>query len=200
MNNSGHMHVLGKFNLRVVTSWVVNSVVCGCTAVSSAAVWKKSIPYNNDSWDPHKADRVMVKPMLTHWNVLIWIQSIDQSTHQSSNQSTNPVRPGPWFNIKMSSYQYRKSYCGDKTIIRPSYLHNGISHTGKMAPLYWIRALVTHIGVRELVSIGSGNGLTPVRCQGIRGTYDWSLQITFSRKFSFKNAFESHFSLLQCVS
>ena len=34
--------------------------------------------------------------------------------------------PGPWFNIKMSSYQYRKSHCGDKTIFRPSYLHNGI--------------------------------------------------------------------------
>ena len=28
---------------------------------------------------------------------------------------------------KMPSYQYRKSYCGDKTILRPSYLHNGIS-------------------------------------------------------------------------
>ena len=32
---------------------------------------------------------------------------------------------GPWFNIKMSSYQYRKSHCGDKTILWPSYLHNG---------------------------------------------------------------------------
>ena len=25
------------------------------------------------------------------------------------------LRPGGWFNIKMSSYQYRKSHCGDKT-------------------------------------------------------------------------------------
>ena len=50
--------------------------------------------------------------------------------------------PGPWFNIKMLSYQYRKSHCGDKTILRPSYLHNGISYTGKMVSLYWIRALV----------------------------------------------------------
>ena len=25
---------------------------------------------------------------------------------------------GPWFSIKMSSYQHRKSHCGDKTIIR----------------------------------------------------------------------------------
>ena len=50
--------------------------------------------------------------------------------------------PGPWFNIKMSSYQYRKSHCGDKTILWPSYLHNGSSYTGKMTSLYWIRALI----------------------------------------------------------
>ena len=48
---------------------------------------------------------------------------------------------GPWFNIKMSFYQYRKSHCGDKTVVRSSYLHNGISYTGKMSSLYWIRAL-----------------------------------------------------------
>ena len=41
----------------------------------------------------------------------------------------------------MSSYQYRKSHCGDKTVVRSSYLHNGISYTGKMSSLYWIRAL-----------------------------------------------------------
>ena len=48
--------------------------------------------------------------------------------------------PGPWFNIKMPSYQYRKSHCGDKTVVRSSYLHNGISYTGKTASLYWIGA------------------------------------------------------------
>ena len=50
---------------------------------------------------------------------------------------------GGWFNIMMSSYQYtsRKSHCGDKTILRPSYLHSGISYTGKTS-LYWIRAQV----------------------------------------------------------
>ena len=41
----------------------------------------------------------------------------------------------------MSSYQYRKSHCGDKTILRPSYLHNRFFYTGKMTSLYWIRAL-----------------------------------------------------------
>ena len=50
---------------------------------------------------------------------------------------------GPWFNIKMSSYQYRKSHCGDKTVVRSSYLHNRISCTGKMVSLYWIGALNT---------------------------------------------------------
>ena len=40
----------------------------------------------------------------------------------------------------MTFYQYRKSHCGDKTILRPSYLHNRISYTGKITSLYWIRA------------------------------------------------------------
>ena len=51
------------------------------------------------------------------------------------------MEPGPRFNIKMSSYQYRKSHCGDKTVVRSSYLQNGISYTGKTTSLYWIRAL-----------------------------------------------------------
>ena len=50
---------------------------------------------------------------------------------------------GPWFNIKMSSYQYWKSHCGDKTILRPSYLHNGISYTGKTTSLYRISSLAS---------------------------------------------------------
>ena len=50
-------------------------------------------------------------------------------------------QPGGWFNINMSSYQYRKYHFGDKTILRSSYLHNGISYTVKMTSLYWIRAL-----------------------------------------------------------
>ena len=47
-------------------------------------------------------------------------------------------KSGPWFNIKTSSIQYRKSHCGDVTVVRLSHLHNGISYTGKMSSLYWI--------------------------------------------------------------
>ena len=47
---------------------------------------------------------------------------------------------GLWFNITLSTYQYRKSHRGDKTILLSSYLHNGIFYTDKTASLYWIRA------------------------------------------------------------
>ena len=43
--------------------------------------------------------------------------------------------PGPRFNMQIPSW---KSHCGDKTVVRSSYLHNGISYTGKMASLYCI--------------------------------------------------------------
>ena len=61
--------------------------------------------------------------------------------------------PGPWFNIKMPSYQYRKSYCGDKTGVRSSYLHNGISYVGKMASFYWISPpIANHCGEKYRIS------------------------------------------------
>ena len=41
-----------------------------------------------------------------------------------------------WYDIKMSSYWYRKSHCGNKLILLLSYLHNVISYTGKTS-LYW---------------------------------------------------------------
>ena len=63
--------------------------------------------------------------------------------------------PGPWFNIKLQSYQYRKSHCGDKTVIRSSYLYNGISHTGKMTSLYWMRTLIFKSGVQCVKIIAS---------------------------------------------
>ena len=44
----------------------------------------------------------------------------------------------PWFNFKMSSYQYRKSHCGVKSILPSSYLYNRISYTYRTTSLYWI--------------------------------------------------------------
>ena len=36
---------------------------------------------------------------------------------------------GPRLDIKMSFYHYRKSHCGDKTILGPFYLHDCIYYT-----------------------------------------------------------------------
>ena len=80
---------------------------------------------------PHKR-RVIWKEFPCHDLVMVFIKEI---TMYGS-------LPWPWFNIKMSSYQYRKSHCGDKTVVRSSYLHNRSSYTGKTTSLYWIRALV----------------------------------------------------------
>ena len=44
----------------------------------------------------------------------------------------------PWLSIKMLSYQYRKSHCGDKVSVRSSDLHTGNSCAGKMTYFHWI--------------------------------------------------------------
>ena len=68
-------------------------------------------------------------------------RSIQHFIGDTTSLAASCTRPGPQFNIKMSSYQYRKSHCGDNTVVRSSYLHNGISYTDKMSSLYRIGAL-----------------------------------------------------------
>ena len=70
--------------------------------------------------------------------------------------------PGPRFNKKMSYYQYWKSHCGDKTVVRSSYLHNGISYTGKIMSLYQIRARNNVIIADNLVTPGAETSETMV--------------------------------------
>ena len=77
--------------------------------------------------------------------VIVTFQNEGEQEYKNCELDKNQVSSsftvtGPWSNIKMSSYQYRKFHCGDKTILRPSYLHNVISLTGKVTSLYWIRA------------------------------------------------------------
>ena len=67
-------------------------------------------------------------------------------------QSGSEIIRGPDSNIKMSSYPYRKSHCGDKTVIRSYYLHNGISYTGKMSSLYWIGAQTIMRKISQIIT------------------------------------------------
>ena len=85
------------------------------------------------------------------------------NTLHAEDLSTQDVRAR--FNIKMSSYQYRKSHYGDKTVVRSSYLHNGISYTGKMASLYWIRSLaVSSYGIELFMTQYPGPGTRRFNC------------------------------------
>ena len=43
-----------------------------------------------------------------------------------------------WLSIKMLSYLCGTYYCRDTTVVRLSYLHNGISYAGTMASRFWI--------------------------------------------------------------
>ena len=87
-----------------------------------------------------------------------WFETLSHSLwrHRDEMDSYGVTQDsGGWFNIKMTSYQYRKSHCGDQTILRPSYLHNGISYTSKMSSLYWIRAqnvMYTSLGESQLLT------------------------------------------------
>ena len=74
--------------------------------------------------------------------------------------------PGPWFNIKTLFYHYRKYHYGDKTILRLSYLHNGISYTGKTASLYWFGALYSP-SIKEKGTSSSGSRCTTQRSNTI---------------------------------
>ena len=48
--------------------------------------------------------------------------------------------PGGLFDIKRSSYQYRKFHSWDMTSLWPPHPQTGISYSGKTTSLYWIRA------------------------------------------------------------
>ena len=83
-----------------------------------------------------------VASMLLHWFAReVRMKNSSKMSIHRKNITMLESRSGPWFNKKIPSWQYRKSHCGDKTVVRPSYVHNGITYTGSMASLYWIMAL-----------------------------------------------------------
>ena len=101
----------------------------------AVSIWLSRITSLEDvSWGRAPLALSLLAPWLTRY----WSSSFTYWIYLKKPKIV--LHPRPWFNIKMSSYQYRKYHCGDKTVVRSSYLHNGISYTGKMTYLYWIRA------------------------------------------------------------
>ena len=90
-------------------------------------------------WAPYKYERQYTIYIIQHPNSRACF-NIKKLSYQYKT-SHYKDKPGPRFNIKMLPHQYRKSHCGYKTVVRSSYLHNGISYTVKTASLYWIEAL-----------------------------------------------------------
>ena len=60
-------------------------------------------------------------------------------------KNENRVRyPGLWFSIKCHLTNIGNHIVEIRGwVVRSSYLHNGISYTGKMSSLYWIRAMIS---------------------------------------------------------
>ena len=100
-----------KVNIKAPRHWPL----CGeFTGTGEFPAQRASYAENVSIWWRHHG-------FLCYWRALTQITPNDRPRRTSS--------PGPWFNIKISSYQYRKSHCGDKTVVWSSYLHNGISYT-----------------------------------------------------------------------
>ena len=99
------------------------------------AIWEKLDTY----W--HLEHPLVQCTHLLEENIIEW-QSVQNRLCKglafgwSRRTIQHKCRPGPRFNLKISPYQYRKSHCGDKTVARSSYLHSGISYTGKTTSLY----------------------------------------------------------------
>ena len=134
------------------------------STMGKSNIWKNILPLYivhdqyliKSNWINHLLDNYSYSSRLIWWiicntplfslrlsaNVTLYIQQTAYFALVGICEFACDQYSGPWFNIKMSSYQYRKSHCGDQTILWTSYLHNGISYTGKMTSLYRIRALV----------------------------------------------------------
>ena len=95
------------------------------------------------------------------------------------------TKTGDWFDIKMPSYQHRKSHCGDKTILRPSYLHNRISYIGTMVSLYWIRAQIVDIPPRGPSHCHDRWWSGDARIQGISNSGQSNWRHNFMQNISF---------------
>ena len=99
----------------------------------------------------HKGTRIVRhESSATRVFVQLPVQACNKYNLKTPHQMGNPPVPDVLRQVVIislgliqykESYQYGKSHCGDKTILRPSYLYNGISYTCKMS-LYWTRALV----------------------------------------------------------
>ena len=149
----------------MMTSWQRHTVhIIGPLCRESAGhLWipstKGSVMQNSEGFFVVSQNKLLNKSLSGLWNdppqviSASWQRPILVIISYDNSLGTDSI-------YMMSSYQYRKSHCGDKTVVRWSYLHNGISYTGKMSSLYWIGALVFiwYKSITEINEESSSNG------------------------------------------
>ena len=84
--------------------------------------------FNANPWSRCSGIRTMLTCSYVAWLPYIIYQFVLPFAAHANYPASQPSHmhevldwiswPGPWFNIKISSYQYGKSYCGDKTVVR----------------------------------------------------------------------------------
>ena len=121
------------------------------TLVQYITIPSQIAKFMGSTWGPPASCRPQIGPMLAPWISATALTMQDKRVIVLYNKWFQ--LHGPWFNIKMPSYQYRKSHCGDKTVVRLSHLHNGISYTGHV----YIESRPWVISVLETIENGTRN-------------------------------------------
>ena len=125
--------------LPVWVEWLLLQCPCNQEAVysSSAAGPVKMIKIDKSMYFGNRDDtpRHQITTQCTYMAKELWNRFWIMKLSQYLSRYSLGAQSGHWFNIKMLSYQYRNSHCGDQTILWPSYLHIGISYIGKATSL-----------------------------------------------------------------
>ena len=126
--------------------WSVQPPHLTCLGLCSMAAWKLNGPicamhlnflYKTDFLVSFQQP-VAISPVE---NCIIWIYICFKSMKHFQELKKNRI--GSHFNANMITYQHRKSYCGDQTILYWLFdLYNGIFCTGKTMSLYQNKLLV----------------------------------------------------------
>ena len=143
--NSKPVNSAGIFCFTVMIRW------SGQVEPGRVVIWEFYILLNAGTTDAWTTLTQWVKLLTASGLVPRNEQKISESSCSEGTNLQNILTSGGWFNIKTTFYQYRKYHCGDKTILQPSYLHNGISYTGKMT-LGWSTKKLKSFILRSMVS------------------------------------------------
>ena len=150
-----HPHGQIQWNLnemQAVMYWMMISYVFHlfhwrwpCSATDRKRPWLKTFPTPHGTIDrilTRHYDRVIFISGfgMPDLGVLHYIWRVLQVNFRDVAFPWRNSTPGDWFNINMPFYHYRKSHCVYRTFLWLSYLHSGISYTGKTTSLYSLRA------------------------------------------------------------